>query len=725
MSARWKRLLALLVVGVLLAVVIPAPAPLWAADTGTLVFPAETLTGVVGVKVVWPQATGKYRFAIKLGFSDDYTSWQEIRAVKREDLPDGSVIHFDTTKFKDGVYTFAIQASQGIGQPYLTMVEDRATIDNRPGVPLTQPGVSRGQLQVVRDATGTVGVHVTVDDRAVEWQLRKQPMESTNTKLWSTMYSSGLKDHTYHWYTRDDDNGQYVLRLEVFDTNKHSWYIETTVNVDNRFEIPQTEPGTASAPLTLPKIVSNVLPIPLTFSGTVSKWRLSYINPTADSPRFTSIAQGQMGAEESVAWNTTDAKDGTYLVLLEVEDENRHIRQATATTTIANKVTSTLSQTIGENEEHQYIVTVAGGLTSFRLSSTPLGYYRLTVEELPSVAGLRGRTLVSQRVQRLDKPVQLDLPGGKYLVKVRSQFVLPGSKYTVEMTGATAYTIPLAKLTTNLPLAMRQMASVPVLKADKSERPAEGNWSVDTQAPVTLQNPDGSIDIDTNRLTDGRHLLTFRATNPVGFTTVTEFPFVVDNRPSFSDVPDTDIARWAVELLKDKGVTNGYADGTFKPGNTITRAEFAKMISVSLGLDVNRPYSGAFKDVTGSDWFAPFAEAVYPAGLMQGTIEADGSRVFKPNDPLTRAELMVILLRSADIPEILNDIKTQTLPNPDWRSVQDWARASIYVGMKTGLLQERYGQKIEPTAPAERGEVALALARLIMKEQLVKQTAQQ
>jgi len=56
----------------------------------------------------------------------------------------------------------------------------------------------------------------------------------------------------------------------------------------------------------------------------------------------------------------------------------------------------------------------------------------------------------------------------------------------------------------------------------------------------------------------------------------------------FSDVPATHWAYEYVSSLTDKGVINGYEDGTFKPSNNITRAEFIKlMVSATLGEKVS------------------------------------------------------------------------------------------------------------------------------------------
>lgn len=710
MVLRRSQQIALLLAAAVLLLLLPAPIPLWAATPKlTLALPASILTGRIGAEITINETVPGWRLVAELGRPGDYPTKQVIWSVTKETTPGSVVIHFDTDRYKDGLWTLSVEHKEGT--EYVTDHSVSVTMDNRPGVPLTQPGVATGTIKVATTATGTVAVQVNVEDQSVEWDLYKQPASLAGTNTWVRMYTSALRQDTYHWYTRTEQNGQYTLRLEVYDTNRHSRYTDIVVNVDNRWGVPQTEPGTVTADLNLPKLVSGALPIALNFTGVARAWRLQHVDIASENPRFTAIASGQAGAANSVAWNTTTAADGTYLVVLEVEDGNRHIWQTTATTTVANKVTSTIQQSIETGEEHQFPIAVAGGITSFTLSATPLGYYQV------SVRPLGGEPLASERLNPLSQPLQLDLPAGKYLLSVRSLFTLPGSKYTVDMKGATAYTIPLARLTTNLPLTMRSIATLPAMIAPRSPRPAEGAWYVDGGTPTTLLNPDGTLNIDTVPLSEGRHVITFAAVNPVGFTVLSDFPFVVDNQRSFTDVDDAHPARWAVELLKDYRISNGYTDGSFKPANTVTRAELAKMLALAAGLDVSKPYAGAFGDVTATDWFAPYVEAVYSAGLVKGYDTAAG-RVFKPGALVSRAEMMVMLLRAADIPEVLAASKTATLTNIDWKDVQDWARPSIYVGIKMNFLAERYGRKLEPNSPAERGEVALALGRLLMNSQV-------
>ena len=85
-----------------------------------------------------------------------------------------------------------------------------------------------------------------------------------------------------------------------------------------------------------------------------------------------------------------------------------------------------------------------------------------------------------------------------------------------------------------------------------------------------------------------------------------------------------------------KGFIKGYSDGTFKPNQAITRAEFAQMISVFV--KNGYPGTGSFKDVKGH-WASDAISALYGNKNIKGY--SDGT--FKPNQKLTRAEAVTIL----------------------------------------------------------------------------------
>ena len=89
-----------------------------------------------------------------------------------------------------------------------------------------------------------------------------------------------------------------------------------------------------------------------------------------------------------------------------------------------------------------------------------------------------------------------------------------------------------------------------------------------------------------------------------------------------------------------KAYISGYEDGTFRPDNTITRAESAAIIArCSADFDENKMYASDFTDVLGDEWYANYvgyaAEKGYISGYEDGTFKADRN--------ITRGELAVIL----------------------------------------------------------------------------------
>src|SRR5665213_2671719 len=56
----------------------------------------------------------------------------------------------------------------------------------------------------------------------------------------------------------------------------------------------------------------------------------------------------------------------------------------------------------------------------------------------------------------------------------------------------------------------------------------------------------------------------------------------------FSDVPATDPASVALDDLHTRGIVDGYPDGTFRPNNTINRAEFVKILEAAVTTQQDR-----------------------------------------------------------------------------------------------------------------------------------------
>ncbi|WP_054252982.1 S-layer homology domain-containing protein [Neofamilia massiliensis] len=101
---------------------------------------------------------------------------------------------------------------------------------------------------------------------------------------------------------------------------------------------------------------------------------------------------------------------------------------------------------------------------------------------------------------------------------------------------------------------------------------------------------------------------------------------------------DTD-KHWSaeyVDFLAEKKLLTGYKDGSFKPDDNITRAEFYKIINSLVGY--NKSYAVSFSDVKKSDWYYDEVARGIKAGYI---IPTTGN--LHPNRPITRQEVVKIL----------------------------------------------------------------------------------
>lgn len=94
-------------------------------------------------------------------------------------------------------------------------------------------------------------------------------------------------------------------------------------------------------------------------------------------------------------------------------------------------------------------------------------------------------------------------------------------------------------------------------------------------------------------------------------------PEIGQSGVSFLDVPEDHPFFSAVMDCAAKGITGGYADGTFKPANSVTKAQFSVMLSRAFYPGEVEKYNT--KVYTDQGWFAPNTRALYMAGVLTDT----------------------------------------------------------------------------------------------------------
>ncbi len=98
-----------------------------------------------------------------------------------------------------------------------------------------------------------------------------------------------------------------------------------------------------------------------------------------------------------------------------------------------------------------------------------------------------------------------------------------------------------------------------------------------------------------------------------------------------------------VSVLMDLGVVDGYTDGTYKPAQTVTRAEMAKLIIVALGLkNTVTNATSKFPDMAGATWAQGFVSYASDLGIIKGY--PDGT--FKPSQTVSYPEAAAMIIRA-------------------------------------------------------------------------------
>ena len=116
-----------------------------------------------------------------------------------------------------------------------------------------------------------------------------------------------------------------------------------------------------------------------------------------------------------------------------------------------------------------------------------------------------------------------------------------------------------------------------------------------------------------------------------------EKPFVATGEA----FPDVSASHWSahdIEYMSDKHIVYGYPDGEFKPGNNLTRVEFAALIRRFAKLE-KTDQENPFPDLDESHWAYEDILALNASGLMQGY--EDGT--YRPENNITRAEVMTVV----------------------------------------------------------------------------------
>lgn len=187
---------------------------------------------------------------------------------------------------------------------------------------------------------------------------------------------------------------------------------------------------------------------------------------------------------------------------------------------------------------------------------------------------------------------------------------------------------------------------------------------------------------------------------------------------AFSDVKE---GHWAFNYITDltqKGVIKGYPDGTYRPDDYVSRAEFASMTARGLGL-LDKPITTEyeFADVTKDYWAHPYIELCVNYDLLKGT----PGGYFLPEDNVKRIEIIATITNALSIIELTpNQAREYLSIYKDLNEIPEWAIKRTAKAKQLDMIVNlpNDGEYLAPLRPATRAEVAGFLSKMIEHAEL-------
>ncbi|WP_193726918.1 choice-of-anchor I family protein [Paenibacillus guangzhouensis] len=165
---------------------------------------------------------------------------------------------------------------------------------------------------------------------------------------------------------------------------------------------------------------------------------------------------------------------------------------------------------------------------------------------------------------------------------------------------------------------------------------------------------------------------------------------------------------WAasyIQTLLDKGIVVGRPDGSFKPNDKITRAEYMAVLFRSLNMEQIADAGSTFTDVSPEAWYGPYVGALTVSGIITGF--PDGR--LQPNQVMTREEACVILYRAWK-----NKLPSGAgAKQVDASQLSSWSRDAVIALVQAGIIQGGSNGDLKLKQTITRAEVAKMVAAVL------------
>ncbi|MBW4515181.1 MAG: S-layer homology domain-containing protein [Timaviella obliquedivisa GSE-PSE-MK23-08B] len=178
---------------------------------------------------------------------------------------------------------------------------------------------------------------------------------------------------------------------------------------------------------------------------------------------------------------------------------------------------------------------------------------------------------------------------------------------------------------------------------------------------------------------------------------------------SFPDVPPDYWARPFIEGLAKRGIAVGSPDGTFRPEQSVTRAEYAVLVQKAF----DQPESQgaiAFTDIPANFWATPAIDGAVKQGFLKGY--PDGG--FQPNKEVSRLQVLLSLVNGLGLPRPEQPEVVLTLFQ-DRAQIPEWAVPAAGTAAESNIVVNYPAlDQLKPDQPTTRAEVAALIYQALV-----------
>jgi hypothetical protein len=227
-----------------------------------------------------------------------------------------------------------------------------------------------------------------------------------------------------------------------------------------------------------------------------------------------------------------------------------------------------------------------------------------------------------------------------------------------------------------------------------------------TDTAVTVDTGDNTAQNDTSR-SSGRSSSKAAAVAEVsteGSTANAAVDTIVD---AFTDISN----HWGRDIINEaaeKNIVSGYSDNTFRPNNSITRAELLTILYNSGLADTTKRADVSFTDISGNEWYNDYVKW----GVANNLIVGYEDNTFRGNDAVSRQEMAVVISKFVDLVGIAYE-DGQPIAFADGAAIAQWARSYVDKISSYGIVTGDNNNCYLPDKELTRAETAVIVNRLV------------